>query len=113
MDCLTSFGLDTTSKEFRSALPDVGVRRVQRIFMVVVLPAPFGPRKPNSSPFLTLKETSLTAVITPFLVLKFLVRFTTSIMFILQFSIYNSISKSHVRLLNYFLVIASTRRVRG
>jgi len=30
--------------------------------MVVVLPAPFGPKNPNISPFLTLKEILSTAV---------------------------------------------------
>src|SRR5256714_6644685 len=33
-----------------SAFPAVGERIVARIRMVVVLPAPFGPRKPNASP---------------------------------------------------------------
>src|SRR4051794_8696731 len=31
------------------------------IFRVVVLPAPFGPRKPNTSPRLTSNDTSFTA----------------------------------------------------
>jgi hypothetical protein len=30
--------------------PDVGASRVPRVRTVVVLPAPFGPRKPNTSP---------------------------------------------------------------
>src|SRR2546427_2076606 len=33
------------------ACPDVGRRRVHRILMRVVFPAPFGPRSPNSSPW--------------------------------------------------------------
>ena len=43
--------------------------------MVVVLPAPFGPRKPRISPFSTRKETPSTAVARPYL----LVRLSTSI----------------------------------
>src|SRR5262245_19584984 len=34
--------------------------------MVVVLPAPFGPRKPTTSPLATLKETSRTASTSPY-----------------------------------------------
>src|SRR5229473_1285136 len=45
--------------------------------MVVVFPAPLGPRKPRISPFSTLKEIASTAVCRPYL----LVRFSTSIMF--------------------------------
>src|SRR6185369_14941493 len=47
-----------------------------RIRMVVVLPAPFGPRKPRISPLCTLNETLSTAVRGPYR----LVRFSTSIM---------------------------------
>src|SRR5574341_1367179 len=43
--------------------------------MVVVLPAPFGPRKPRISPFSTRKEMPSTAVARPYL----LVRLSTSI----------------------------------
>src|SRR5512134_1492497 len=43
--------------------------------MVVVLPAPFGPRKPRTSPFSTRNETPSTAVVRPYL----LVRLSTSI----------------------------------
>ena len=32
------------------AEPDVGVSSVPRVRTVVVFPAPFGPRKPNTSP---------------------------------------------------------------
>ena len=31
-------------------LPEVGMRRVSSMFIVVVFPAPFGPRSPNISP---------------------------------------------------------------
>ena len=40
---------------------------VVRIEMVVVLPAPFGPRKANSSPGATSKLTSSTAAVWAFL----------------------------------------------
>src|SRR5512136_2007238 len=43
--------------------------------MVVVFPAPFGPRKPRISPFSTRNETPSTAVARPYL----LVRLSTSI----------------------------------
>src|SRR5579863_9647452 len=44
--------------------------------MVVVLPAPLGPRKPSTSPFSTRKLTSVTALVGPYL----LVKCSTSIM---------------------------------
>ena len=44
--------------------------------IVVVLPAPFGPRKPRISPFSTLNEMASTAVVRPYL----FVRLSTSIM---------------------------------
>jgi hypothetical protein len=40
------------------------------MLMVVVLPAPFGPRKPNSSPCRTLNEMPATASTSPNLLLK-------------------------------------------
>src|SRR3990172_2220492 len=59
---LTLSGLLTQSKPATSALPSEGERRVQRMLMVVVFPAPFGPRKPKTSPSFTVKEMSSTAV---------------------------------------------------
>ena len=53
--------LFVTSIPRRLTIPDVGVRIVSMISTVVVFPAPFGPRNANTSPFLTLNETSLTA----------------------------------------------------
>ena len=41
------------------ALPDVGRRWSSRVRMVVVLPAPFGPRKPNASPSSTVRSSSM------------------------------------------------------
>ena len=43
------------------AEPDVALASVQRILMVVVLPAPFGPRKPKVSPRTTSKSIPRTA----------------------------------------------------
>ncbi len=47
------------------AEPAVGEISVARIRTVVVLPAPFGPRNPNTSPAATLNDTSDTAVRPP------------------------------------------------
>src|ERR1019366_2380860 len=56
------------------AEPAVGEISVPRIRTVVVLPAPFGPRNPTTSPPATLNDTSDTAVRAP----KTLVRWLTS-----------------------------------
>jgi hypothetical protein len=45
--------------------PEVGWARVQSILMVVDFPAPFGPRKANTSPWATEKSISLTATRSP------------------------------------------------
>jgi hypothetical protein len=50
-----------TSKPQTRALPEVGARKPASIFIVVDLPAPFGPRKPSTSPGSTRKLTSSTA----------------------------------------------------
>src|SRR5207247_2402215 len=47
------------------ACPDVGRRRVHRILMRVVFPAPFGPRSPNSSPWWIRVVTRSSAVTGP------------------------------------------------
>ena len=44
-----------------SAVPSVGGRNPVIILMVVDFPAPFGPRKPSTSPFATVKEMPFTA----------------------------------------------------
>ena len=44
------------------AVPEVGAISVPSVRTVVVLPAPLGPRKPNTSPWATSKETSEKAV---------------------------------------------------
>ena len=47
------------------AEPDVGAMSVPSVRTVVVLPAPFGPRKPNTSPRPTSNETSSKATRSP------------------------------------------------
>ena len=44
-----------------TAVPAVGARKPVIIFIVVDLPAPFGPRKPSTSPCGTVNDTSSTA----------------------------------------------------
>src|SRR5580700_8377758 len=56
----------TTSWPATLAEPEVGSARVHRILMVVDLPAPFGPRKPNVSPAATSKSMPRTASISPY-----------------------------------------------
>ena len=55
-----------TSYPATVALPEVGMARVHRILIVVDLPAPLGPRKPNVSPDLTSKSIPRTASISPY-----------------------------------------------
>jgi hypothetical protein len=59
-----SDALSTSWPQTRT-LPPVGVRNPVIIFIVVDLPAPFGPRKPSTSPDCTLKEMSSTATSSP------------------------------------------------
>src|ERR1700730_8188591 len=65
----------TTSKPLTRALPEVGSSSVVSMRMSVDLPAPFGPRRPNTSPSSTSKVIPLTAVKPP----NFLTMFWTSI----------------------------------
>src|SRR2546428_1002850 len=62
-----------TSYPSTLAWPPVGFRRHSRISTVVVFPAPFGPRKANTSPLVRLKDIPLTAMLSPY----FLERFST------------------------------------
>src|SRR3990170_19208 len=71
------------SKPAIFALPAVGERRVQRMLMVVVFPAPFGPRKPKTSPSLTANDIPSTART----VLNCFERFSTLIMDMSKFSL--------------------------
>src|SRR5262245_45546542 len=61
----TSDACVTTSKPATVADPDDGRRTVQRMRSVVVLPAPFGPRRPNTSPGRTVNRIASTAVFGP------------------------------------------------
>src|SRR5882724_7633519 len=54
-----------TSTPKRNAEPLVGFTKPSNTFMVVVLPAPLGPRKPKTSPAWTLRFRSLTASFLP------------------------------------------------
>src|SRR5579862_8809167 len=69
-------GSSTTSCPATRTFPEVGGKNPVITRMVVVFPAPLGPRKPSTSPFCTLKLTSETANVGPYRLL----RFSTSIM---------------------------------
>src|SRR5579864_2696331 len=63
MRFLTSNGCSSTSNPATLAVPAVGGRKQVRTRIVVVLPAPFGPRKPTICPFSTSKEMLSTATV--------------------------------------------------
>src|SRR3974390_1024360 len=63
MRFLTSMGFSRTSKPATLAEPEVGGRKQVRTRIVVVFPAPFGPRKPTICPFSTSKEILSTATV--------------------------------------------------
>src|SRR5262245_59122066 len=67
----TSIDSSNTSCPATSARPLVGVRKQVSIFMVVDLPAPFGPRKPRTSPALTSKSMRSTARARPYALVSF------------------------------------------
>ena len=50
--------------------PDVGASRPMIMRMVVDFPAPFGPRKPVTIPGRTVKLRSLTAVLSPYFLVR-------------------------------------------
>ena len=50
MRCFTATGSACTSMPSIATYPDVGRTRVVSAPIVVVLPAPFGPRSPKTSP---------------------------------------------------------------
>src|SRR5712691_10148074 len=78
MRFLTSSGCSRTSKPATVAVPEVGGRKQVSILMVVVLPAPFGPRKPTIWPFSTSNEMWSTAVFRAYL-------FVSSLTLIIRF----------------------------
>src|SRR4051812_25485630 len=63
MRFLTSIGCSSTSNPATVALPAVGGRKQVSTRIVVVFPAPFGPRKPTICPFSTSKEILSTATV--------------------------------------------------
>src|SRR6266478_8272672 len=63
--CRTSVRCVVTSSPSSSSEPLVACNSVVSILMVVVFPAPFGPRNAKISPGRTSKETSLTAMTVP------------------------------------------------
>src|SRR5690242_19591202 len=63
MRFLTSIGFSRTSKPATVALPEVGGRKQVRTRMVVVFPAPLGPRKPTICPLSTSNEILSTATV--------------------------------------------------
>src|SRR5258705_5330129 len=67
MRFLTSMGASRTSNPATVAVPDVGGKKHVNTRMVVVLPAPFGPRKPTIWPFSTSNEMWSTAVLRAYL----------------------------------------------
>ena len=80
-------GFVTTSNPYTDALPEVGLSKVVRIIIVVLFPAPLGPRKPKISPSSTFRE--MLSIATDFL--KFFVNELISIALMNRFLIYNII----------------------
>src|SRR5947207_581782 len=60
----------STSNPATVAVPALGGRKQVRTRMVVVLPAPFGPRKPTICPFVTSKEILSTATVRAYLLVR-------------------------------------------
>jgi hypothetical protein len=69
-------GSAVTSNPVTEAVPEEGARSVVSMRIVVVFPAPFGPRSPNTSPVPTVKLTAFTAARLP----KYFVRLLVLIM---------------------------------
>src|SRR5215472_16846218 len=63
MRLLTSIGCSWTSNPATFADPEVGGRKQVNTRIVVVLPAPLGPRNPTICPFSTSKEIWSTAIV--------------------------------------------------
>src|SRR6266849_3272022 len=70
MRFLTSIGFSRTSKPATVAVPSVGGKKHVRMRIVVVFPAPFGPRKPTIWPFWTSNEMLLTAIFRAYLLVR-------------------------------------------
>src|SRR6202035_3619234 len=70
MRFFTSIGLSRTSKPATLGVPSLGGRKQVRLRMVVVFPAPLGPRKPTICPFATSNEMWSTAVLRAYLLVS-------------------------------------------
>src|SRR5438477_11904696 len=70
MRFFTSSGCSSTSKPATIAVPTVGGKKQVRTRMVVVLPAPLGPRKPTICPLGTSKEILSTATVRAYLLVR-------------------------------------------
>src|SRR5215470_884034 len=70
MRFLTSRGRSRTSKPATVAVPALGGRKQVSMRMVVVLPAPLGPRNPTIWPFSTENEMWSTAVVRAYLLVR-------------------------------------------
>src|SRR4051812_8801285 len=89
----TSRGFAAGSRPSMAMVPLVGRSRVVSIWMVVVLPAPLGPRKAKISPERTSNEIPPTAVTVP----KVLTRFSTRIIGTSRLSIRDGAESARVR----------------
>ena len=76
MHLRASTGCSATSNPLTTALPEVGGRKPAIMRIVVVFPAPLGPRKPSTVPLPASKEMSSTATRAP----NFFTRFFMLIM---------------------------------
>jgi hypothetical protein len=70
-------------------VPEVGGRKQVSILMVVVLPAPFGPRKPTIWPFSTSNEMWSTAVFRAYLFVSALTLIIRFVFLVVRCSVLN------------------------
>src|SRR5713226_5860910 len=70
MRFFTSRGCSRTSKPATFAVPALGGRKHVRMRIVVVFPAPLGPRKPTIWPFCTSNEMLSTATVRAYLFVR-------------------------------------------
>src|SRR3954462_765551 len=86
-------GCSWTSKPHTAALPALGARNPASIFMVVDLPAPFGPRKPRTSPRPTVNDTSSTAAMAPNRLVRLRIAIISSMDDYLAFSVVVAVAR--------------------
>src|SRR5437764_8610110 len=70
MRFFTSMGCSRTSNPATLAVPALGGRKHVRTRIVVVFPAPLGPRKPTICPLATSKEMLSTATVRAYLLVR-------------------------------------------